>query len=444
MWEGRGAMSKWSQQSPQTFVENLRVGGHRRTCVLWDVEAQRARAFGSAGAELAAYLTGECPDFDAHEAVFLEVGRESGALFGAFLHRTQRGQAQGGLRRWHYETLADFLRDGLRLARAMGRKNALAGLWWGGGKGLIARPLDERNTRDPEFRRLLYCEYGDFVSSLRGAYVTAEDAGTTPQDVACVFERTRFATCIPPEFGGSGNPSRATAVGVVCAMEAALDFLGLGSLSGKRVAMQGGGNVGAFMLECLLEKDVKGIVVSEISSERVQWLRSRFADARVSVRACAPGDNSILAENCDVLAPNALGEVIRPETIPILAARVVCGGANNPLADDERDGEALRARGICYVPDFVCNRMGIVSCANEQYGRVSNDPDSERQLGRDYENSIWNSVQRVLRRAEEESVTPFAAADRLAAELSREPHPIFGHRTRRIVAGLIADHWERG
>ena len=206
-----------------------------------------------------------------------------------------------------------FVRDGLRLARGMTRKCALAGLWWGGGKGLIARQPGDAH-RDPAYRRRLYREYGAFVSSLRGCYVTAEDVGTTPLDMAEVFGATRFATSVPQGVGGTGNPSPWTAAGVVCAMEAGLEFLGRGSLEGTTIAMQGTGNVGSAMIAMLLEKGVARITASEICSEQRAALESAFDGRPVELRAALPGDCEILAEPCDLLAPNALGGVLNAKT----------------------------------------------------------------------------------------------------------------------------------
>lgn len=216
---------------PDAVARELRRLGTGRAW--WIRDGQSLRASHDALLEITAFLEEGVGGARGHEAVFLAVGPESGALFGAFLHATSRGQAQGGLRRCPYTDLAAFLSDGLRLSWGMSRKIALAGLWWGGGKGLIASSEEP----DAEGRRALYREYGDFVSSLGGCYVTAEDAGTRPDDIANVFERTRFVTCIPAGFGGAGNPAPATAAGVVCGMEAALDACGLSGLSGRRIAM---------------------------------------------------------------------------------------------------------------------------------------------------------------------------------------------------------------
>jgi glutamate dehydrogenase/leucine dehydrogenase len=433
-------VSRILDQSPDAFAQTLRSRGAGRAWLVRERGDGALRASHLWLSELAEFLDSGCPDERRHEAVFLAVGPQTGALFGAFLYRTVRGQAQGGLRHWPYPSVEAFLRDGLRLSLGMGRKNALAGLWWGGGKGLIARQPGAAH-RSPDYRRRLYREYGSFVSSLRGCYVTAEDAGTSPTDLSWVFERTRFVTCIDPRLGGSGNPSLATAAGVVCAMEAALEALDLGTLAGKRVAMQGVGNVGASMVERLLQRGVEEIVASEISEEKRSKLLDRFAGQPLRIHLVAPADFSILAEACDILAPNAMGGVLGPETIPGIQAQLVCGAANNQLVDDQRDALALEARGITYVPDFLANRLGIVHCANEQYGTLQPDPSIERHLDASWEHSIQAVTKRVLAEAKREKIPPVVAANRLADALCEQPHPLWGPRTREIVAALVRDRW---
>lgn len=431
-------MTRLVDLSPEAFAAHLLSLDRRRAAFVY--EGGQVRSSHPALAEIGDHLLGNDRDYHRHEGVFLEVGATTGALFGAFVHDTTRGQGQGGLRYWPYPDLAGFLSDGLRLSHGMTRKSALAGLWWGGGKGLIARHSDQP-FRDLEFRERLYTEYAAFVSSLRGCYVTAEDAGTGPSDMAVVHRGTRFVTCIPPALGGAGNPSPATARGVVCAMEGALAHLGRGDLAGKRIVMQGTGNVGSAMIGELVQRGVASILASELSPERRIQLARDYPHAPLTVVPAEPGDNRILAEPCDILAPNALGGVLNPTTIPTLRASIVCGAANNQLLDDVRDGEALRARGIVYVPDFLGNRMGIVYCANEQYGRVPDDPAIQRHFGREWDNSVFLVTRRALELAEREQITSAAAANRLADALAAEPHPIWGHRAHAIVAGLIADRW---
>jgi leucine dehydrogenase len=436
-------MSRELQGSPESFARRLSESGGR-AWIVRDPDSNELRTSHDWLADIAALVADQAAGGRVHEGVFLEVGARTGALLGAFLHRTERGQAQGGCRHWRYDRLDSFLNDGLRLAVGMGRKSALAGLWWGGGKGLIACPAGI-DVMQQSYRRSVFAEFGAFVSSLRGAYVTAEDAGTTPQDVAELHRHTRFVTCIPPEAGGSGNPSSMTAAGVIRAMEAARDFIGSSGLHGCTIAMQGAGNVGAAMIEGLLDCSASRIVVSEISAERCSALEERFAGRPVEVLRCAPEDTAILAEPCDVLVPNALGGVLDSKTIPEVRAALICGAANNPLLDDERDAARLEARGIAYVPDFVANRMGIVNCANEQYGSLYDDPAILRHFDGvgGWEGSIYNVTQRVLERARSASTTSVAAANRLADERAGEPHPIWGDRTHQIVASLVKARWHQ-
>jgi leucine dehydrogenase len=442
-------MVDFSSLAPHAFVEELRALGLRRAAFV-NSSLLRPAGKGHVSSQLestnpkldalARSIVDNTRDYHDHQAVFLEVGEQTGALLGAFLHRTRRGQGVGGVRLWSYDTLSSFLQDGLRLSLGMGRKNALAGLWWGGGKGVIARAPGEQHN-DPTYRARLFQDYGRFITSLRGAYVTAEDVGTTPDDMAEIYKVTRFVACAPESVGGSGNPSPATARGVVSAMEGGLDHLGLGSLEGKVVAMQGVGNVGSSMLHLLLERGVARVIGAEVSAEAVRTLSLRYPTERVELRAVAPGDHEILAEPCDILAPNALGGILNPDTIPRLQTKLVCGAANNQLLDQDRDADLLAQRGIAYVPDFVANRMGIVNCANEQYGNIANDPAIFRHFDRDWPGSVYRVTLAVLARAASEGVTSAGAANALADELAEQPHPIFPDRSAAIIRGLMEQGW---
>ena len=427
------------QQSPGSFAERLLASGARRAWIARGEAAGELRASCDLVSGLSQLVRVD-PAYRGHHAVFLEVEPETGLLLAAFVHDTRRGQAQGGVRYQAYPTLGGFLQDGLRLSLGMGRKCALAGLWWGGGKGVIARAPGDA-WRDPGYRRAVFAGYGRFVSSLRGAYVTAEDAGTTPADMAEVHKHTRFATCVPPDIGGSGNPSAMTAAGVVVAMEAALAFRRTPGLAGRCVAMQGAGNVGAEMIGLLLARGVSRVVVAEASREQRDLVLDRFTAEPVTVRLAAPGDASILAEPCDVLAPNALGGVLDAKTIPEIRAAIVCGAANNPLADDSADATRLAERGITHVPDFIANRLGIVCCANEHAGSLPNDPAVTRHLNSSWPDSIPNVTRRVLEEAAGTGDTPIAVANALADARIEEPHPIWGRRAEEITDTLLRSGW---
>jgi glutamate dehydrogenase/leucine dehydrogenase len=433
-------MTELSRLSPTAFKSFLEAEGIRRFLLVWDEETGRVRASHSSLNPLARLLEEDRRDFDRHEGVFVQVAPHTGVLQGAFVHRTCRGQAAGGVRFWRYDTVEEYLRDGLRLARGMTHKNALAGLWWGGGKGVMAQGtgLDES---DPVVRRRIYEEYGAFMTSLRGCYVTAEDVGTSVEDMAAIFSRTRFTTCIPPELGGSGNPSVPTARGVVRGMEAALRFLGMGDLEGKTVAVEGLGHVGEPLVGFLHERGVARIVGSDIDPHREDALRAALPGLDLTVRLVERDDHSVLAEEADIVSPCATGAVLGPETIPKIRAKVVCGAANNQLEDPERDDLGLQQAGVLYMPDFLVNRMGIVNCADEASGYVRADPAFERHLGDTWDNSIYRLSLSVLEEARRTGKTPARVALELAETRSLEPHPIQGHRGVQIVRSLVESDW---
>ncbi len=371
-------------------------------------------------------------DFAEHEAVFL--GREDGipTLFFAVVHNTRRGLSQGGLRFKPYERLADVLVDNLRLAHGMTRKNALAGLWWGGGKGVvpITRGIDE-----PAYRRLdsrerldLFRAYGRFVASLGGVYYTAEDVGTKTSDMNALHGQNRFTTCISTEHGGSGNPSPFTARGVVRGMQAAWSFLhGTSELAGVRVAVQGVGNVGAPLIEELDDAGAR-VWASDIDREALAALAARRP--RIEI---VDDPDALYDLDADVLAPCAIGAVINQHTIPRLRVELVCGAANNILAEPA-DAERLRARGIAYVPDYLCNRMGVTNCCDESFGYLREDVELAAER-------VYPDTLRVLRHAARHELTPSQAADQLADLAACELHPMIGHRGRRIIDHLVASDW---
>jgi len=426
---------------PQEFVGLLNRQGIRRAYLVSDPSGTRMLPSHPALQPLAEFVQGDQRDFAHHEGIFLQVSSEHETLQGAFVHRTARGAAAGGVRYWSYDTVEDYLRDGLRLSQGMTHKNALAGLWWGGGKGVMAHNPNVRKDA-PEVRATLYRDYGRFMSSLRGCYVTAEDVGTHVTDMAHVFARTRFTTCIPTELGGSGNPSVPTARGVIAGMQAALEFAGLGDLRGKRVAVQGMGNVGGPVIRFLFEAGVAKVIAADVDAATVDRVVQQYRGMNLEARVVERADISILGEECDIVSPCATGATLNPRTIPAIRARIVCGAANNQLEDPKRDDRALFDKSILYVPDFLTNRMGIVNCADEQFGTVTHDPLIERHLSRDWEHSIHATCMRVFAESRDMRQPPGQVALRMAEALSMEPHPLTGHRGRQIIASLVADRWQ--
>ena len=424
----------------QDFVTLLKKNNICRFYLVFDEHQNKVTASHALLDGLAEFISKDKRDFKQHEGMFFHITPEYDTLQGVFIHKTVRGQGAGGVRYWQYNTVEDFLRDGMRLSKGMTRKNALAGLWWGGGKGVIAQN-PEIEKRDQIAREVIFRAYGELCTSINGVYVTAEDVGTNVSDMANIFSQTRFTTCIPPELGGSGNPSVPTARGVLSAMEAAIEFTTTDKLAGKTVAVQGMGNVGGPLIKFLLEKGVAGIIANDIDEQTVRSLQKEFPAQKLQASVTTKGDMSILTAECDILAPCATGAILNSATIPAIKAKIVCGAANNQLEDSERDARALHERGVLYVPDFLANRMGIVNCSNEQYGYVLDDPFFEKHLTKEWEHSVYQTTMRVLRQSKDTGDTPAAVATRLADQLSDVPHPIFGHRGKQIIDSLIKQNW---
>lgn len=434
-------MNLW-QLSPTVLMHTMEENRQRRAFIVTHPQTGQLQASHPFLQDVVEELQIDTRDYRKHQGMFFEIGRQSNHLLGAFIHLTLRGQAAGGVRLWHYERLEDYIREGLRLSRGMGQKCALAGLWWGGGKGVIARQ-EGRDYGDPELRKAIYQDYGRFISSLQGCYVTAEDAGTTPEDMAQVFSTTRHTTCIPAQVGGSGNPSVLTATGVVIAMEAALEYLKLGNLEGKTVIMQGVGNVSYHMIGELLQRKVAKIIGADINSVALERARNHYIGAPLELWQVGYDDNTILREKGDVLSPNALGATLNMHTIPSIQTRVVCGAANNQLEDSRTDAK-LFPQGVHYIPDFLANRMGIVNCANEQYGVVNNDPAIMKHLERQSPAGIYQRCLEILHRAEQSGRTTAEESELLADQLSLETHPIWGNRGQLIMNTLVQFGWLDG
>lgn len=428
---------------PDEFVEYMKRNDVSRCYVVYNDEEMRpVSSDETLFDEMVDFCISQKHDYLRHEGFFLEIGQRTDTLMGAFVWRTNRGQGCGGLRLWEYDSMSDYVIDGLRLSYGMGVKSALAGLWAGGGKGVIASPSKEK-LESVGFRKNLFLDYGDFLTSLNGCYIGAEDAGVNVSDLDAVHERSRFITCISETKGGSGNPSVATGKGIVTAMEASLDFLGLGTIEGKKIVSQGCGNVARIIIDTLLDKGVEEVYASDVNEQQLQFAESIFkdkSDGRLNLELVPRGETTTLTLPCDILSPNALGNVLNETTIPTIKSKIICGAANNQLGKPS-DNKLLMDRGITYVVDFLCNRMGIVNCANETYGRLKSDPALLQHFSKDWPDSIWNVTQEVLQTVQETGVTPVQAATDIAERKSLMWHPIWPRRSQQIIQDLVAEKW---
>ena len=299
-------------------------------------------------------------EFDNHESLHFINDEQTGLRTIIAVHSTALGPAAGGCRRWSYVSDADALTDALRLSRGMTYKNAVAGLEFGGGKAVIL--ADDAAPKSPE----LFHAFGRAVEDLGGKYITAEDVGCSVEDMRQVNEVTGYVSGLPRSGGDAGgDPSPLTALGVFLGIEAAVESrLGIDSLQGIRVAVQGVGHVGLHLCRLLHETGAI-LTVSDVNRDNLQLTRDELP-----VTEIAPAD--LLYADVDVLAPCALGNILTSQTIPKLRASIVAGAANNQLAT-EADGARLADRDILYAPDYVINAGGIINVAREYYGGSSEE-----------------------------------------------------------------------
>jgi leucine dehydrogenase len=316
------------------------------------------------------------------------------------IHNTTLGPALGGTRFWNYASEEEAIVDALRLAKGMTYKAAVAGLNLGGGKSVIIG--DPRTTR----REMVFRAHGRFVDSLKGRYITAEDVGTSVEDMDFVQMETNHVAGIA---GRSGDPSPVTAYGTYRGIKASAKMkFGSDSLKGLKVAVQGTGHVGYYLCEYLAEEGAS-LVVTDIDEARVQAVIKEFGAESV-----AP--DAIYAVDAPIFAPCALGAIVNDKTLPQFKFQIIAGAANNQLAEP-RHGDELERRGILYAPDYVINAGGLINVYGE-LNEWSNDR-SKRKAGEIYETLID-----LFELAKKEGLPTYEAADRLAERRIEQVHTI--------------------
>ncbi|MHA7843666.1 MAG: Glu/Leu/Phe/Val family dehydrogenase [Winogradskyella sp.] len=334
--------------------------------------------------------------FDDHEQIVFCNDKDTGLKAIIGIHNTVLGPALGGTRMWNYSNEWEALNDVLRLSRGMTFKSAITGLNLGGGKAVIIG--DAKTQKTPELMR----RFGEFVDSLSGKYITAEDVGMTTEDMDTVREVTPYVTGISESKGGAGNPSPITAYGVFMGMKAAAKFkYGSDVLEDKLVYVQGIGHVGEALVEHLVNEGAK-VTIADINQERLEEIRSKYG-------ATIYGGNDIYSEPMDIYAPCALGATINDDTIYRLQADIVAGAANNQLAVEDKHGKILQERGIVYAPDFLINAGGIINV----YAELENY--DRQEIMRKTEN-IYNTTLEILDNAKVNNLTTHTAALNIARE----------------------------
>ncbi len=329
-----------------------------------------------------------------HEQVLFCNDNDTGLKAIIAIHNTVLGPSLGGTRMWAYKNEMEALEDVLRLSRGMTYKSSLAGLNLGGGKAVI---IGDSKTQKNE---ALMRRFGKFVNSLSGKYITAEDVGVNTKDMEYIKMETDFVTGLPESMGGCGDPSPVTAQGVYFAMKAsAKEKWGNDSLSGKKIVVQGIGNVGENLVKYITKEGAK-VYINDINEDRLEALAKETGAEVISA-------DVLYDWNMDIYAPCALGATVNSETLNRLKCSIICGAANNQLADENVHGKIIMDKGILYAPDFVVNAGGIITVCMEYEGYKR-----ERALAQC--EKIYDTTLNIFKSSKEQNIPTYMAANRVA------------------------------
>lgn len=312
------------------------------------------------------------------------------------IHNTVLGPSLGGTRMWNYNNEMEALTDVLRLSRGMTYKSSVAGLNLGGGKAVIIG--DSKKIKSEALLR----RFGKFVNSLGGKYITAEDVAMNSRDMEIIKMETDYVSGLPENMGGSGDPSPVTAYGVYVSMKAsAKEKFGNDSLSGKKILVQGIGNVGMHLVEHLTKEGAK-VFINDINEERLKMVADKFKAEVVSA-------DKMFDLDIDIYAPCALGATVNDETLSRLKCTIICGAANNQLANEQKHGELVLQKGILYAPDFVVNAGGIINVFYELEGY-------NRERAMAHAEKIYDTTFNIFQTAKAQNIPTYAAANKIAEQ----------------------------
>jgi len=328
-----------------------------------------------------------------HEQLLFCNDNETGLKAIIAVHNTVLGPALGGTRMWHYTNAMEALNDVLRLSRGMTYKNSISGLNLGGGKAVIIG--DSRSMKSEALMR----RFGKFVNSLGGKYITAEDVGIGTADMVYVNMETNHVVGLP---GRSGDPSPVTAHGVYVGMKAcSKEVFGSDSLTGKKIAVQGVGHVGEYLVEAL-SKEHAEVYISDIHEPSLKRVAEQYG-------AQVVGLDEIYDIDMDIYAPCALGATVNDDTLSRLKCAIIAGAANNQLKQEEVHGRAVMEKGIIYAPDFALNAGGVINCYSEVKGLSP-------EWAMNKAEEIYNTITNIVKRSQAENIPTYQIANKMAEE----------------------------
>ncbi|WP_062352431.1 Glu/Leu/Phe/Val family dehydrogenase [Bacillus kwashiorkori] len=311
------------------------------------------------------------------------------------IHNTTLGPALGGCRMRPYASVDEALEDALRLAKGMTYKCAAADVDFGGGKSVIIG--DPQKDKSPE----LFRAFGQFIDSLNGRYYTGTDMGTELSDFVHAAKETNCIAGLPEEYGGGGDTSVPTAMGVIYGLKATSKMLwGSEDLADRTFSIQGLGKVGFKVAEQLIELGAN-LYVTDVNDNTLAKFIEKNNKYRNAIKFVH--GNDIYSSAADIFVPCALGGIINDDTIEQLQVKAVVGSANNQLLED-RHADVLRQKNILYAPDYIVNAGGLIQVADELYG-----PNKARVLQKT--SAIYHSLEEIYQEAEKLNISTAQAAN---------------------------------
>lgn len=439
----------------QRGVRKLALLNEGGTCKAYALHSPSRKVIEMVDFKLLADYVNASIDFREHAALLLGLGEHTDLLFGIGIHHLKYGTPLGGTREFAYQRVQEMLENMLRLSWGMSVKNAVAELPHGGGKSIIDTcGWDLKVNR--EFRREVYRDFGQFTATLFGRYICAEDIGNTTADTREMLSTCRHVMCLSQGVGGSGNPSRFTALAAWAAAKAGWKFLsGMSSFEGLTIALQGSGNVVRNLIPILIEADpgIRKILIADPDPEPIQIIRNILlkqgkesllevlsskdsAAESVSAQSYIEREDEadkqyILYAPCDILIPAAIGKVINPSNVSKLNCRLIVPIANNVYSDNDAVANAMMKRGIVDVVENNVNWGGALAAASEMYGY---DEDNVAAACID----AYSKTLTLLEEARQQNRPPwFVLKETATNRIFNENHPVVGQARKYKFIGDI-------
>ena len=337
------------------------------------------------------------PEFDNHKFVANLLDKKQGLHGFIAIHRGNTNLPSfGATRFWHYNSQEAALEDALRLSRLMSYKAAMAGLSYGGAKGVIMSP---KSSIEPREKQKILEAYAKQVNRLNGRFITGTDVGINQKELMIMKKNSRFMV------GIRSNPTKFTALGLFSAIEVCLqEFFGKKEISGHSFAIQGVGKIGLGLLR-LLYPHGANIFISDINIKKLRAAKKEFPQIKIKQ------PSEIQKQKVDCFVPCALSNVVNMTTLSQFRCKIIAGGANNQL-ENSRVGRLLHNQGILYAPDYIVNAGGLISVVDEYEHKGHQQKRVSRRIA-----IIPKNLRKILKSSKRSNNPPFEIANAMAENI---------------------------